>query len=29
VCRTQAIRDALRWQPEVKFAEGLRLTFPV
>ena len=29
VCHTQAIRDALRWQPEVKFAEGLRLTFPV
>lgn len=29
VCRTQEIRDALRWQPEVKFAEGLRLTFPV
>jgi 2-alkyl-3-oxoalkanoate reductase len=29
VCHTQAIRDALRWQPRVKFAEGLRLTFPV
>jgi nucleoside-diphosphate-sugar epimerase len=29
VCHTQEIRDALRWQPDVKFAEGLRLTFPV
>jgi nucleoside-diphosphate-sugar epimerase len=28
VCRTEAIRRALGWQPEVGFAEGLRLTFP-
>ena len=27
VCRTQLIRGALAWQPEVQFAEGLRLTF--
>ncbi len=29
VCRTQDIREALAWQPEVGFAEGLRLSFPV
>ena len=29
VCRTDDIREALQWQPEVRFAEGLRLTFPV
>ncbi len=27
VCRTQPIRAALSWQPEVQFAAGLRLTF--
>ena len=29
VCHTQSIRNTLHWQPEVRFAEGLRLTFPV
>ncbi len=28
VCHTQGIRETLRWQPEVRFAEGLRLCFP-
>ncbi|HEY6600097.1 MAG TPA: NAD-dependent epimerase/dehydratase family protein [Pseudomonadales bacterium] len=27
VCRTQQIRSALAWQPEVQFAEGLKRTF--
>ncbi len=27
VCRTEAIRATLSWQPEVQFAAGLRLTF--
>jgi nucleoside-diphosphate-sugar epimerase len=29
VCRTADIREALAWQPEVGFAEGLRLSIPV
>ena len=29
VCRAQDIRNVLSWQPEVGFAEGLRLSFPV
>jgi 2-alkyl-3-oxoalkanoate reductase len=28
ICRTQAIREALSWRPEVGFAEGLRMSFP-
>ena len=28
ICRTQDVREALSWQPEVGFAEGLRLSFP-
>ena len=29
VCRSDDIQKALRWHPEVRFAEGLRSTFPV
>jgi hypothetical protein len=27
VCRADAIRRALQWEGEVRFADGLRLTF--
>ena len=29
VCNSRDIQQALGWRPDVKFAEGLRLTFPV
>ncbi len=29
VCRTSDLRATLSWQPEIGFAEGLRLSFPV
>ncbi len=29
VCYTQDVRQALQWRPEVGFAEGLRLSFPL